>query len=180
MHNRWSEKKTLDPNNQFQIQCPIFKATTRIAGCIMLRDKFWRGDPHEGRCGCKAALQANKCPIPHIFTKMLRDDGDPYHSPLPKVGSLEPEILNRIGPVLVPTDVMDKQGVTGRERELLLEANENTGKYAKSFVKPRRKPIAAATPAAAASPTQTAAETGDMSAALNKEIKEESDAADQS
>lgn len=166
-------RKTLADDNQFGFTCPVFKANTAIKPCIELRDRFWRGERPEVRRGCQAAMEASKCPIVHVIDQMIIKGNDPYYSATPKLGTLDPDILARVSPVLVRPEIMDKHNISEREREILLKANEDAAKGVKNvtkYAKPRRKPSApamATVPETKPDVTVEAAEKGDMTAAIN-------------
>ncbi len=174
--------KTYDPANQFQFVCPVFKATTKIASCLTLRDLVWRGEHPEQRKGCQCAMESGKCPIPVIVTKITRLRNDPYHSDAPKVGALEFDILDAIAPVLTSDRAMQRHGVSAGEEKLLIKANEDARNGVRIITKPPRriervvdmedvKAPAAALPAPTdASELVRAAQSGDMAAAINAEV----------
>ncbi len=120
----YESSKTLSPNNKFTFTCPIFGAEVAIAGCFQLRDLVWKGDRPGVRRGCQAAMSASKCPIHHILTDMMRRGTDPYHSDVPKHGSLEQAHLDHIAPILVREATIMEYDVVDRARELLREGNE--------------------------------------------------------
>lgn len=179
-------KKTLAPENQFRFVCPIFQAETKIATCFKVRDRVWRGEQFVERGGCQVCLSASKCPIVHVLNKMMRGEDDPYHSAEPKVGSLEPEILERISPILVLPFQMAGRELNDRERQLIEAANENARAGAKlrsarkgseepmPAPKKRAKTIAAPSTDATVkteSKVADAAVTGDFAAAINAAAK---------
>ena len=132
--------KTLSPENEFRIRCPVFAAETKIADCFKLRDLVWRGEGPLVRQGCQCALIAGKCPIPVILTKMFRLKDDPYHSAEPKVGALDPEILDQTSSITITDTTMRRFALSPQEQKKLVEANENarSGQHQKQ-VKPRRQ-----------------------------------------
>lgn len=168
-----SNKLTLSPDNQFAFECPVFETNVKIAPCFELRDRVWRGEKLGIRRGCQAAMASNKCPINHILKRMVLTGDDPYGSKTAKLGRLSDDILKRIAPVVVIDAHMRDYGCTDRERELLIAANERASKAGtgKTFTRPRRKK-AETTAHPAAPATESAAETGDMTAALNAAIEE--------
>lgn len=173
--------KTYEPTNQFQFVCPIFKATTKIASCIALRDIFWRGDRPEQRKGCQCVMESGKCPIPVVVSRITREQNDPYYSDTPKVGALEDDILDRIAPVLTMDKTINKHAMSEGERKLILKANED----ARAGVRPERQPKRRAAVVKmddvkeTLSPAETdaselvkAAQSGDMSAAVNAAMED--------
>lgn len=87
--------------NQFRFVCPIFSAEVGIRECFILRDAWMKGTKVAVRKGCQACMSASKCPVGHIVSSIQHGGPDAYYSPVPKVGSLRPEILDRIGPIVV-------------------------------------------------------------------------------
>lgn len=159
--------KTLSPENQMMINCPVFSVDVKISGCFMLRDMVWRGEKHTARHGCQVALHAGKCPINHLIKHMLAHDSDPLHSTEPKVGHLPGEILARIAPVLIMKKAIANGDCTPGERQRLVICNERAGAGVKVEVKQKRaskktEPITDETVAAATS--------GDMGAAVTAAV----------
>ena len=195
---KFGERKTLDPLNQFAFVCPVFKAQTKIAACFMLRDLVWRGEKQPTRRGCQVAMHAGKCPINQIIKDMGRLDDDPYYSATVKVGTLRDDILDRIAPVLVPEGDIQRADLPTKETLALRACNEEAHDHAKNPIKKkhqrRRDPTQAeidarAEPMPELTDSQrtigkaafekisaveglTAAKSGDMTAALNAEIKD--------
>jgi hypothetical protein len=176
------QRKTLSPENQAKIRCPVFPADVRISSCFELRDLVWRGEPPEVRRGCQAAMHADKCPINDIIKRMLREDCDPYHSSEPKVVPLDKKELDRIAPVLVLDGHMMQADVAPKERDLLLKANERAREGIKVSRRsaPRKQaeasesyklPSDAFEKISAAEEVGKAAAAGDMTAAINAETQ---------
>jgi len=42
----------LSTNNKASIQCPIFNTQVKVASCVALREKVWRGEQIAVRKGC--------------------------------------------------------------------------------------------------------------------------------
>jgi hypothetical protein len=171
--------KTLSPENQLKIKCPVFHAETKIAACFMLRDMVWRGEGPLQRQGCQCAMAAGKCPVPHILTKMVRTNEDNYHSVdiNQKAAQIDYETMDRIAPVLVSDAMMRRYSLSALEEKAFAQGNEDarTGKH-KTSKKPRRiervmedVQFHAEAPKhdAATSATIEAAKTGDFAAAIN-------------
>jgi hypothetical protein len=167
--------KTLSPENQFTFTCPVFRADTKIASCLALREVVWRGEPVAVRYGCQVAMHADKCPIPRIVRKMARMQDDPYHSAEPKKGSLHQIILDEIAPVLVNERVIDESGATALEKTALHRCNAaaRAGSHmttkSRHYVKPAKMADVAPAAPTISDATITAAASGDLSAALNAE-----------
>lgn len=169
--------KTLSPENQFRIKCPVFHAETRIASCFTLRDAWARGEKIEVRQGCQAALYAGKCPIPTILTRMIREGHDPYHSAEPKLGSLDPTILDKTAPVLVTDSAMKRYALSPKEEQALVQANEyaRSGKHVPKKYERREERVIEDMPvktkAIEDSAVVKAATSGDLGAGLSTEEK---------
>jgi hypothetical protein len=165
--------KTCSPGNQFTFTCPIFKANTKIAPCLELRDRVYRGEPPAVRLGCQTAIHANKCPIPTIITHMCRMKDDPYHSDEPKMGSLRQNILDVISPVLIPEKMIEASGASDAEKAAMRKRNDEARAGAKLATPPRssiakpKETLPDPTPAPKIN--SSAAATGDLSAAINTE-----------
>jgi hypothetical protein len=181
--------KTLQHDNQLVINCPVFPTKSRIAACFILRDLVWRGDgPFDKRQGCQAAMTCGKCPIDRLVKRMVRDGSDEYHSAEPKERDFDADLVNATGRILITDKTMQRFSLTSAEQKYLLAHNES----AKNFVaKPSSKPskrISAApamqvedvqapkiAPAASdASELVKAAQSGDMSAAVNAAMEDQS------
>lgn len=163
--------KTLSPDNQLKIRCPVFNAETKIAGCFLLRDMVWRGERPEQRQGCQCALLAGKCPIPVILQRMVREGDDPYHSAEPKVGTLTDDVLDRIAPVLISDTQMNRHELTPQERKALVQGNEDARSGKRQIRKaPRREErVIDDTPPVSATDKAVieAAKKGDLGAAIS-------------
>jgi hypothetical protein len=172
--SRYAPKKTLAPENQALIECPVFKVNTRIATCFELRDMVWAGRRPEQRKGCQVALCADKCPINHIIKEMIAKDDDPYHATTPEVVPLRQSILDRIAPVLIMETTIDRGMVSDKERELLFKCNEETSAGVKLRAAPRKRKAAEPISTVEEEPAETsatikAAISGDLSKAINAE-----------
>ncbi len=165
--------KTLSPENQFIITCPVFRADAKIASCFQLRDHVYRGDKPPVRIGCQVALHACKCPIIPIMTRLIREKGskDPYHSAEPRKGALDPEILNQISPVLINEKKIEESGASDAEKKALHRCNADAraGSHMKVAPKAYKKDPPPSKSKPAIDAITTAAATGDLSAAINTE-----------
>lgn len=172
--------QALTPNNQFVFQCPIFKADSKISTCFKLDQKKKRGEQIEVRQGCQACMNAGLCPIPHLVKMMFREGKELCYSPTPKKGKLPDAILERIRPIVVLESHMSMLNVPPAERKLIEAASGLNGSIPKGSgvslkdvtSEPAEKPKK--TRKAASKPTttnHTAAETGDMSAAINQAME---------
>lgn len=177
--------KTLLPTNQATFNCPIFDATTRVAGCVLLRDKLYRGDHIETRKGCQACISASKCPMAAIVSKMAfgkSDVGDDMGDLEPRTARLPADILGAIMPIMVMDTTLTRFRVSDGERLLIATANiriekqlltaPKTSKYPASYHRPTSASAIMTTPVAAkVTPAETAAQkaaaTGDLSGAIN-------------
>lgn len=170
--------KTLSPENQLKITCPVFNAETRIAGCFHLRDLVWRGDRPDKRAGCQCALLAGKCPIPVILQRIIRTGEDTLYSAEPKLGKIDDDILDRISTTLVTDSEMRRHALSPQEEKALVRANEDARSGKRVIKKKVRReervieeidttPGPAKTAPTDASALVKAAQSGDMSAAVN-------------
>lgn len=120
---------TLAANNEFRFHCPPLGVEVRLADCITLRDRVWRGERPEERRGCQACMHASKCPAAAIVHDMWTIKVDPgYFSAVPKVGALDAKLLERLGRIVVPEKTLDLLVVPDDERLAILNANEAVGK----------------------------------------------------
>lgn len=180
---------TLSPKNLFRFTCPVFNAEVQMRGCVLVRDKVYKGERFEQRKGCQACISASKCPAAQIIQKMALSRGDANDhcsSREEKTGKLPLESLERIRRVLVPDHVMRQYGLSNAEIDLI---NTSGGRidqqiatapqarvsgrvqtsWATEAPKKRQKPPAAAPAALSTIATSTvqAATSGDMAAAIN-------------
>ena len=173
----YDPKKTLDEANQLQVVCPIFQAETSIAVCFKLREIVWRGGRPEQRQGCQACMRANKCPINNIIWDMIRKpDIDPYWSATKKVVQFKDHDLEKIARVVVTEKVIEAYALSEKELLMIRRANAAAGS---GFVKKIRRDSASQMEAEVIEAPEredvdlSAAQTGDMSAAINAIIKKE-------
>lgn len=178
--------KTLATENQLVINCPVFPTKSRIAACFILRDLVWRGDgPPDKRAGCQAAMHCGKCPIDRLVKRMVRNGTDEYHSVEPRVRDFDTELLDATGKVLITDKMMNRFSLSAAEAKYLVEHNEDAKNYVNKTVKKTRsikqaameldtveKPTAPAK--TDASELVSAAQSGDMSAAVNAAMENQS------
>lgn len=189
--------RSLEYTNQFSFVCPIFGAETKIGVCMLLRDRVWRGDKPEVRKGCQACLVSSKCPMIAVIKGAQIKNEDFYYSATPRLGNLRSHHVDAIRATIVPDNTMERIGVPTNERMIILAANGlkgvlkgkvDAGKHAVEIDDMEgEEPIVARITikqqrenreAAASSATKTtdaitsAAQTGDMSAAINEAMKE--------
>lgn len=166
----YDPKRTLDPQNQLHIVCPIFNAETPIAACFTLRELVWCGKPPQVRKGCQVCMRANKCPINNIIWDMVRHpDTDPYWSDQKKVAHFKQHHLDQIARVTVPESLIVSHELSDKEVLMIRRANNAAKTGAISRGRPERDaPIEPVVDEA----TLTAAKTGDMSAAINAALKD--------
>jgi hypothetical protein len=187
--NGYSPMKTLSESNQFVFTCPVFQTKTKMAACFALRELVWCGKKPEVRKGCQMCMHAGKCPINNILWEMIRKPGfDPYHSDVPKEGKLQERHIVQIERVVVGEKqierALDRGDISPVEAKLMRSSNEEARKtaskhirHAQDFaldeVKTERAPRAAAEkPEKELDATIVAATSGDMTAAVNKAMKE--------
>lgn len=165
--------KTLSPDNQLRIQCPVFNAETRIASCFTLRDIVWRGERPAQRAGCQCALIAGKCPIPVVLQRMIRTREDALHSTEPKVVKFDDETLDRISTVIITDTEMRRHSLSPQEEKALARCNEDARSGKREIKKaPRRmeRVIDDDPPKADVdNKIAQAAKTGDLGAAISTE-----------
>jgi hypothetical protein len=115
---------SLSMKNQFQFVCPIFNAKTKMAACVMLRDRVWAGFRPEKRKACQVAMDCSMCPVVAMVKNMGMINGeltsDDYGSLEPKVGRLHADILERIKNIIPIPSILKKADITAEERQLLL------------------------------------------------------------
>lgn len=168
--------KSLQPGNQATITCPLFQQETKFEHCTRLRELVWRGQAPNVRAGCRCAMRASKCPINHMIDAMFRGKDDNFYSAEEKHFAIPQEILKKIAPIQIMQRDIDNYPLSDKEREILISLNANAGAtYRKILasegadeVKPRRK-AAEKKPApksSTLSATVSAAEKGDISAAI--------------
>lgn len=167
----YDPKKTLDEANQLYVVCPIFQAETSIAVCFKLRELVWRGERPQQRQGCQVCMKASKCPINNIIWEMIRKpDIDPYWSTTKKVVQFRDHDLEKIARVVVPEKMMDGYTLTDKEALMIRRANAQAGNGA---VRKVRRDTSSQVEAEVIERPESddakliAAQTGDMSAAIN-------------
>ncbi len=161
-----------EPTNQFAFACPIFGAKTKIVHCFEIRDQMFKGKQLDVRRGCQACISASKCPVVHIVkdASMGRDISR-YNSNTPVEGKLVPSLLDRIAPVRVMAHQIERYGVDEVQTKAIFKANTTlaSGKHADDLddvpVAAKRRSVK---PAEAPDAVVTAAQTGDMSAAITR------------
>ena len=174
---------TLSEENQASIKCPALGVEARLADCLTLRDRVWRGERIEERRGCQACMASSKCAAAQIVHDMWVHKEDPgYYSATPKVVTLSQGLQDTLARVLIQEKTLDRLGVVDEERMVLLAANERAGKAVKASIdtsdwaqpKAKRAPAKGkaerAPEKAPESKTVAAALSGDMSAALSQVV----------
>lgn len=115
---------TLSPENQAQTVCPIFNAKTKVASCMLLRERVWAGTRIEKRQGCQVAMRCGMCPAAAIVDSIGKRNGqlssDDYGSTEPKAVRIHAPILERIKNVIPLKSVLDQYTLTPEERQALL------------------------------------------------------------
>lgn len=175
----YGPRPTLMSHNEFRFECPIFKATVKIADCFRLRDMVWRGDKPDVRKGCQSCMRASKCPINNIVMDMCKHDREPYFSAVPVVGKLEQRDLDRIAPIKFLESWIDPL-CTPKERELILKAHAEAHPVTRSAepdrepARTRRSPVKRVShePAGKADAMSTVTSPSDMSAVVNRMMRE--------
>lgn len=172
----------LSPLNQFSFVCPIFDVETKISACIKLRELVWKGLRPEVRVGCQACMSASKCPAATIVQRMAignRLAPDEYFSAQPSKGKLRVDILEHIQPVIVLENTIAQYGVPSAEANLIRSSSERIAKQL--GVAPQAKPLGQSkarkfvevekTAPKSTPQINTAAATGDLSAAINRQAQ---------
>lgn len=171
---------TLSPENEFTFECPIFGAETKMATCMKLRERVWRGERPAQRQGCQACMMSSKCPVIHIVNDLNKRDDDPYASKKPYKGKLEQHILDKISPIVVRDEHIKLFSISDGELSRIRRANANAAPVDDPATPPtpgskpkRRKQSASKQTQEQTSVKQQsddmldAAKTGDMSAVIN-------------
>lgn len=172
----YEQKKTLSPRNQACINCPIFQVEVPLRSCFALHEKFMRGERPDVRRGCQAMMSSNKCPIWHIHQDMRRTGDDPYHSVEKKTVQLKPSLIERIAPVIISERDLERFAVPDGEAQRIMKCETRPSRtvsdsgFTGSKPEPRKRKRAES-PAPEQNATVTAAQRGDMSAAVNKAME---------
>lgn len=179
-----------DARNQFSFECPVFEVTTKIAVCFRLRELVWAGVKPEVRKGCQVCMRAGKCPAAAVIaTKYPKGKSwqDDYASDKPVLGKLRKDVLQRIARTLVVESYYREFPASDAEKlkietcqtriEKMLSSAPAPSNYTPNYDKPtismshseRSRPRRSASkPELVNSNTvNQAAETGDLSAAIN-------------
>lgn len=172
--------------NRFSFTCPVFNQEVEMRGCVLVREKVYKGQSFEQRRGCQACVVGGKCPAAEIVKRIAfqtNDATDRCSSTEVKVGKLPADALERIRPTIIPESVLLRFSLSGSERKLIETANDRIDQQIATAPREQvagrltRAP-ATATPAkrvsrstaaqkAPANETVSAATSGDMSAAIN-------------
>jgi len=166
---------TLSADNQFHFVCPIFGTEERLYDCMQRDDANKRGKPDPDRGGCKAMMTCCKCPIDHLVKSIVRGDDIDLFSAEHKVGRLPEKILDRIGPIVIQEQVVNRTPMSPEEQKAInavmtgakLVRAETKSEPAKRKARKDETPKPAATEKVSDADV-TAAMTGDMSAAITK------------
>jgi hypothetical protein len=175
---------SLSHENKFSFTCPVFNAETRMGACVELRDITMGGGVFPKRKGCQAAIKCSMCPAAAMVSMYWQNKNwkNDHHGSLePKKGRLHAQVLERVARVMAYKGFYKHIDVSAREEELLQSAGERIREQLKTapgettdrFVdlddapKRRAKPKAAAPAPKTNDALSKAAQTGDMSAALN-------------
>lgn len=175
---------TTSMENKFSFKCPIFDQEVQMRGCVLLRDKVYRGERIATRRGCQACVSSSKCPANELVKRIAfgrHDATDHCSSEEPKTGRMPADVLERVAAVIVTETHMQTFGVTYEERELIRGAGERIAAMIetapKGKVEARTRMVSSArssvsrrsvsAPAPETPANHKAAATGDLSAALN-------------
>ena len=177
---------TLSMKNRFSFTCPIFDASVEMRGCVLVRDKVYRGEQFPERKGCQACISSSKCPAAAIVQQMAfnRSDATDHCSSIePKSGKLPASALEAVRPVIVTASDVQRYGLTSTELSLIESANGRidtqlatapservSGRIQASEAPKRARATKVAPEASTEAPSiavTSAAASGDMSAAIN-------------
>jgi len=117
----------LSTHNKALIQCPIFNTTAKVASCVALREKVWRGEKIAVRRGCQACQRSSKCPAAEMVRRVafgLNSANDSLGSREEKIVPIEYDLLARIRPVVVMDTHMRELDVPEIEQQLIATANK--------------------------------------------------------
>lgn len=178
--------------NQFTFVCPVFNARTKFQSCSTLRNLVWAGKNPSVRRGCQVCMAAGKCPAAAAISKVIYDKTssfDSFYSETEVNGKLPADVLERIRPVIVLDQHIQRFRPPTEEIELIQSANLRIDQQLLTAPKPAksttvrssqamkltgsaRKKSAAPAPAPTRAPKptpnpHTAAATGDLAAAIN-------------
>jgi hypothetical protein len=165
-------KKSFTDANEFAFKCPIFKVDVKFRDCAKLQQLHMRHDKPNVRKGCQACLTASKCPISHMIKELHHEGDGRYFSAEPSVGPISDAVIARTARILVMPFHTQQYNLTDREKELIEDANEMARQGVVTKQISRRKTAASETSTSPKISTLTA-ETGDMSAAINKEMEKQ-------
>jgi len=156
----------LSPRNKALIQCPIFNTTVKVASCIALRDKVWRGEQIAVRRGCQACQRSSKCPVVEMMRRAafgMSSTNDSLGSREGKVVPIEYSLLARIRPVVVMDTHIRDLDVPDIEQQLIATANKRIDAAMQKAPQAVRQPAIIHTPR---NPKKDAAISGDLAAAI--------------
>lgn len=177
---------SLSEENQFCFTCPVFNARTKMAACTTLRELVWRGERVEKRRGCQVAMKSGMCPaaaMVSLYSYNKNWDNDFHSSDVEKDGKLHAQVLEKIVNKLPMEKLYHRYEVAEAEIKLLETANDRIEQQLKTAPGERlsraegashtkagkRRKAAAAPKQTVPTEIQSAAASGDMSAAINQE-----------
>lgn len=162
MGNMYSE------DNEFQFVCPVFDAKTKMAACSKLLSIYYKGENFDKRRGCQACMSSGKCPVlkMHQSVWQTKYDTSVYFSRTPTTGKLGQDILDSVARVVVLDSTISSFRVPVAEISLIETSGDRiAGAIASAPAK--RKSIKASYEKQSKL-ANSAAQTGDMSAAINR------------
>lgn len=176
-------------DNLFSFECPVFGQQVEMRGCVLVREKVYKGEQFSQRRGCQACISGGKCPAAEIVKRIAFNAAnatDRCSSQEPRVGKLPADVLEQIRPTVLTEGQLARFGLSGAEMSLIQSANDRIDKQIATApreqvagrvvhvattnpAKSRKSRPVAPLEAAVAKPDATvaAATSGDMSAAIN-------------
>lgn len=177
----YSEILALRESNAFRFVCPVFNQEVEAADCFDLLHHHMRGEQVPERNGCHACIRASKCPTREMLDE-ASEDPKRYYSETSKLGRISEKVLERGVSILVPNSVLDHFRVEDEERKIIAALNEGTKPTARSKIKTRarvKKPdpappsVSSPRPAAEEEGVVSAAQSGDLGAAITAAVAAE-------
>lgn len=189
MAAKYSEIEALKNENAFRFNCPVFATEVEVSDCFRLLEQHMKGFRVAGRNGCQACMSASKCPTREMFDEAAEDPSR-YFSATPKLGRISESVLEAIEPILVTEKTLENFSVDSEDRATIAALNESSkpgrGKAKRSKIieplDPASKTKRTTLPPVKPRPVvdegvATAAQTGDLSAAITAAVAAETAAA---
>jgi hypothetical protein len=178
----YSEILALRESNAFRFVCPVFNQEVEAADCFDLLYHHMRGEQVPDRNGCHACIRASKCPTREMLDE-AGDDPKRYYSETAKLGRISERTLERLTAIAVPNSVLDHFRVEDEDRKIIAALNEGISlPAARTKIKTRarvKKPdpappsVSSPRPAAEEEGVVSAAQSGDLGAAITAAVAAE-------